>query len=199
MAVNGADFDLYSWVALPLLIFCARVLAESLGSIRIILVSKGMKVVAPIIGFFEILTWLMAVTQIMQNLTVFGYYIVYAIGFACGTYLGIYIENKMALGVVCIRIITKHDASQTIKQLKRHKYGITTVDAQGSTGNVKVIYSIVKRSELPKIEDIIKKHNPNAFYTIEDVRVVQKGIFPHQKRYPIYSPAKYIRALKKGR
>lgn len=197
--MDNVDFDFYYWVALPLLIFFARVLAESLGSIRIILVSKGMSVVAPIIGFFEILAWLMAVTRIMQNLTVFGYYIVYALGFACGTFLGIYIENKMALGVVCVRIITNQDATRTINHLKRRKYGITTVDAQGSTGTVKVIYSIVKRSELHTIENIIKRHNPNAFYTIEDVRVAQKGIFPSQKQHPIYSPSRYIRALKKGR
>ena len=69
--------EIYAWILLPLLIFFARVCDVSLGTIRIIFVSKGIKYLAPIVGFFEILIWLLALGQIMQNLNNVFYYIFY--------------------------------------------------------------------------------------------------------------------------
>ncbi|MBA3044061.1 DUF2179 domain-containing protein [archaeon] len=186
--------DFYAWVFLPLAIFLARVCDVSLGTVRIILILRGIKL-ATLIGFFEILVWLLAIGHIMQNLTNFGYYIAYAGGFATGTYVGILIENKLSLGVVIVRIITKRDATELIKHLKEQNYGVTTVDAQGVPGPVKIILMVVNRHDIDDVAGIIKRFNPHAFYSVEDVRFTREGIFPPKRdwingkywKYPIKS------------
>ena len=84
----------FTWVVVPLLICLARIIDVSLGTLRIILVSRGMKVVAPILGFFEIFIWLLAIGQIMHNLTNIVNYFAYAFGFSIGNYIGIILEKR---------------------------------------------------------------------------------------------------------
>lgn len=173
--------ELFKWLILPLLIFVARIFDVSLGTLRVIFISRGMRTIATVVGFVEILIWLLAIGQIMKNLTNIACYVAYAGGFAMGTFVGIYIVEKLSLGVVLIRVTTRKDASELIEFLKSADYGITSTDAEGATGKVKIIYSIIKRHDLKSVVEIIKKFNPHAFYTIEDVRFVSEGIFPVRK------------------
>ena len=76
------DSELFKWVLLPLLIVIARVIDVSIGTIRIVFVSRGHKIIAPVLGFFEVLIWLLAIGQIMRNLSNFMCYIAYGTGFA---------------------------------------------------------------------------------------------------------------------
>jgi uncharacterized protein YebE (UPF0316 family) len=168
----------FTWIILPLLIFCARICDVSIGTIRIIFVSRGQKLIAPILGFFEVLIWLMAIGKIMQNLTNVMAYVAYAGGFAMGNFIGILIEEKLAVGMVIIRIITKKGASVLIEKLKSMGYGVTSIDAEGNEGPVNIVYSVLKRIDLEIVISIVEKHNPKAFYSIEDVRTVREGIFP---------------------
>ncbi len=170
--------ELFKFAILPAIIFLARICDVTLDTLRIIYVSRGMKYLAPLIGFFEVLIWLMAITQILSNMTNPIYYIAYAGGFAMGNFVGILIEEKMAIGTVVIRIITQKDATELIKFLKCDGYGMTHVDAQGAVGPVKIIFTIVKRKDVQNVLELLRKFNPLAFYTIEDVRSVRKGVFP---------------------
>jgi uncharacterized protein YebE (UPF0316 family) len=150
----------------------------SIGTIRIVMVSKGHKIWAPILGFFEVLIWLIAITKIIQNLDNWLCYIAYGLGFAAGNYVGLIIEEKMALGIVKLQIITRMEAGKLIENLKAAGYGITHHNARGSNEDVSIIYSIIKRSEIRKVEGIIKTTNPKAFYSIEDIKFVNEGVFP---------------------
>ena len=173
--------EMVKWVIIPLLIVLARIGDVSLGTMRIISIGRGYKFIAPLLGFFEILIWLLAIRQIMQNLTNIFYYVFYSGGFAAGTFVGMYIEGKLAIGILSIRIITRKDASELINFLRSVNYGVTSVVAQGATGQVNVIYIIVKRSDVQNVIEIINRFNPNAFYLIEDVRLASEGIFPVNK------------------
>lgn len=173
--------EIYSWILLPFLIFFARVCDVSLGTIRIILVSKGVKYIAPFIGFFEILIWLLAIGQIMQNLTNPYYYLFYAGGFATGTLVGMALEEKLSIGLVMVRIITKKDSTELIKHLKSAKYGLTIADAEGMKGPVKIIFTVIRRENLKTVLKYIKRFNPNAFYSIEDIRSVEEAVFPMKR------------------
>lgn len=173
----------FTWFLLPVLIFIARVADVSLGTVRVIFVSRGLKYLAPVVGFFEIIIWLLAIGQIMQNLSNPACYIAYAGGFATGNFIGIWIAEKLSLGVVLIRVITSKDASELLEYLKSAEYGVTSVDAQGSEGKVQVVFSIVPRREVPGVVNLIKQFNPKAFYTIEEVGFVEKGIFPVRKTW----------------
>ena len=173
--------EIFKYVVLPLLIFSTRICDVTLDTLRIIYVSRGIKFLAASIGFFEVLIWLFAITQIFKNLTNPLCYIGYAGGFAMGNFIGILIEERMAIGTVVIRIITQKDALELIELLKNIGYGITHVDAQGAQGQVKIIFTIVKRKNIDHVLEIISSNNPQAFYTIEDVRSVREGVFQPSK------------------
>ena len=134
-----------AWFALPFLIFLARVADVTMGTVRVIFVSRGLKYLAPTVGFFEILVWLIAIGQIMKNLSNPACYIAYAGGFAVGNYVGITIAEKLSLGVVLIRTVTAKDAWPLVERLKEQNYGVTSVDGHGTAGQVKVVFTIVKR------------------------------------------------------
>lgn len=171
------DGDTFTYVILPLLIFLARIADVSIGTIRIVMVAKGQKMIAPILGFFEVLIWLLAISKIMQNLDNWVCYVAYGAGFATGNYIGMIIEEKLAMGIIQLQIITRVDAQKLIEKLKSQGYGITHQEAHGAIEEVSIIYSIVKRTELPHVVDIIRTYNPNAFYSIADVKFVNKGLY----------------------
>lgn len=168
---------LFTLVIIPLLIFMARICDVTLDTARIIYVSRGMKLLAAVIGFFEVLIWLISITQIIHNLTNIIYYVAYAGGFAMGNYIGIYIEERMAIGTVVIRIITQKEAADLVDCLKSEGYGVTYIDAKGSMGPVKVVFTIIKRKDIRHVLNILRKFNPLSFYTIEDIRSFREGVF----------------------
>ncbi|HAG15640.1 MAG TPA: hypothetical protein DCG69_03825 [Bacteroidales bacterium] len=185
----------FTYVILPLLIFFSRIVDVTLDTLRIVFISKGFKIIAPILGFFEVLIWLIAITRIMQNLDNVACYIAYAAGFATGNYIGLIIEEKLAFGVQMFRIITQKSATALILQLREKGYGVTSVEAAGSNGLVHVIFSVVKRSESQKVIELINTFNPNAFYSIEDVRYVNENNLTIAKNSERLIP----RWLRKGR
>ncbi|MEN8116141.1 MAG: DUF2179 domain-containing protein [Bacteroidota bacterium] len=172
------DSSLFTYLLLPALIFLSRVLDVSIGTIRIVMVSKGQRFWAPVLGFFEILVWLIAISKIFQNLDNWICYVAYAAGFATGNYIGLIIEEKLAVGIVKLQIITRKRAKKLIENLTAEGYGITHHEAQGSTESVSIIYSIIKRTEIHKVEEIVKSTNPKAFYSVQDVKSVSQGVFP---------------------
>lgn len=171
------DFNWVSWVLIPFLIFFARLLDVSMATVRNILSNRGLRKVAPIIGFFEVLIWLLAITQVMQNLNNVASYLAWALGFSAGNYLGIILEEKLALGYQIVRIFTHEKSPQLIELLREERFGITTVSARGSRGPVELIFIVTRRKRLGRLVSILKTHAPGLFYTVEDVRKVDAGIF----------------------
>jgi uncharacterized protein YebE (UPF0316 family) len=192
------DSTLFTWVILPLLIFFARILDVSIGTLRLIFVSKGYKIYAPILGFFEVVIWLLAVGQIMQHLDNFLCYIAYGLGFAAGNYLGIILDEKMSLGTVLIRVVPKVDTTKLIRHLRELNFGTSVVDIEGMSGKLKMIFTIVKRKDLKEVLEVIQEHNPAAFVTIEDVRTAKEGYF-RVSRKNTFSPLVLFQDFRKGK
>jgi uncharacterized protein YebE (UPF0316 family) len=166
--------NLFTWLILPILIFMARIVDVSIGTVRVISIARGMRGLAPLLGFFEVLVWILVIGQIMRNLTNPLCYLAYASGFATGNFVGMVIESKLALGSVLIRVITRMDATDLIQLLRLENYHVTVVDAEGRDGKVKILFMLVSRQDIPHVVEIIQLQNPNAFYSIEDVRFVQE-------------------------
>ncbi|MBN1140319.1 MAG: DUF2179 domain-containing protein [Deltaproteobacteria bacterium] len=163
-----------SLVVFPVLVFLARILDVSVATMRIIMVARGRKYLAAALGFIESLVWILAVTQVMQNLSNWVTYVAFAMGFGAGNYIGLMIEEKLAMGNLIIRVITRQDAEEMIHFLWKSGYGVTSIDGWGETGPVKLIFTVCRRRHLEQIIAIIKEFNPKAFYTIEDVRFVNE-------------------------
>ncbi|MBP2133652.1 uncharacterized protein YebE (UPF0316 family) [Methanomicrobium sp. W14] len=187
------DPDLFNYLILPVLIFFARIADVSFGTMRIIFISRGLKYLAPFVGFFEISIWLIAISQVLKDGTPVPAFIGYALGFACGNYIGILIEERMALGVSVIRTITQHDATKLVNYLKNEGFRTTTVGAKGQYGSVNIILIVVKRKDIPQVLRSINKYNPKAFYTIEDVRSAGGTFFSPDGMIPKRGLGKFTR------
>ena len=173
------DNTTFNWVILPLAIFLARVIDVSLQTMRIIFVAQGKRNLAPLFGFVEVLIWVIAIGQIMRNLTNPLAYIAYAAGFAAGNYVGMTIEARLAFGMVAIRIILAQEAEHLSKKLHEGGFGATLIPAYGVSGEVGMIYTIIKRKDIEKVVSLIQEFNPKAFYTIEEIRSAAQGYFPN--------------------
>lgn len=180
--------DLFKWIILPILIFLARLTDVSLGTMRIIFVSRGVKYLAPVIGFVEVNIWLLAIGQIMENLSnnnpnSIVCTLAYAGGFATGSFVGILIEEKVSIGLVLLRLISRHDTKELIEYLKSENYGVTIHDAEGVKGPVKIIFAVIRRKDLHSVLDRINQIHPHAFYSVEDVRFVGEAVMPTHRRH----------------
>ena len=173
-----ADSPLYTYLIIPLFIFFARICDVTIGTIRIIFVSKGNKNIAPLLGFFEVFIWVLAISQIMANLNNFVCYIGYAAGFATGNYVGMLVEEKIAVGKFFVRMITSDNPEKLMKLLGNNGFGATAVNAKGSQGDVTIVYTVINRKKINKLQSIMAEFNKNLFYTIEDIRKVNAGFFP---------------------
>ncbi|HSL45092.1 MAG TPA: DUF2179 domain-containing protein [Anaerolineales bacterium] len=173
-------FDWYSWVALPLIVFLARFIDVSLGTLRIIFLSRGRKYLAPLLGFVEVLIWITVVSEVVGGAQNIVAYLAYAAGFAVGNYAGMLVEEKLAIGTLVIRVILPQDGTLLVERLRTEGYGATYVDGHGASGPVMLIYTVVMRKELSRVVDLIQEVHPKAFFTVEELRSAQQGIFPER-------------------
>ena len=180
-SVNFLQSDTFTYFILPLLIFIGRITDVSIGTIRIIFVSRGNRIVAPILGFFEVLIWVTVISNIIQQLDNIYAYLAYAGGFATGNYIGLRIEERLAVGNNVIRIITSCLAQELIDELHAKGYGATIVKGKGKDSDVSLIFTVVKRKEVAMVVEMIEKYNPDAFYTVEDVRFVSHDSYSRIK------------------
>jgi len=177
----------FTWVLLPTLIFFARILDQSIGTMRLIFLSKGMKHIAPFLGFFEVIIWLLAIGQIMQHLDNWLCYVAYGAGFAMGNFIGITLEERLSIGTSIIRVILSSESPELINALKSHNFGLTILDAEGAKGKVKVIFSIIRRKEISTFLNTLHEYHPTAFYTIEDVKTAKEGVFKNARNTSVTS------------
>jgi uncharacterized protein YebE (UPF0316 family) len=161
--------EFFGLIIIPLFIFLARILDVSMGTIRIIFISRGMKYLAALLGFFEMLVWLFAISRIMFELTNVLNYVAYAGGFAIGTFVGMLIEEILAMGYLSVIITTCKDPAEMVGKLDLAGYKLTVIDTQGGTKDRKMIFAIVKRDKLRNVISIIKEVDPNVFYAVENI------------------------------
>lgn len=185
---NFINVNLYGIPLLPVFIFLARIMDVSIGTLRIIFVARGLRTIAPILGFFEVIIWLLAVSQVVRNLSSPMLIVAYGAGYASGNYIGMLIESRLRIGLVMLRIITRKDASKIVKFLRSENHFVTKVDANGVHGQVHVIFMVLKRKALPKIIQTLKSYHPHAYFSVEDVREVHEGVFPSNGGMKLIDP-----------
>jgi uncharacterized protein YebE (UPF0316 family) len=168
----------FAWVILPLVIFAARSVELAIGTLRIVFIAQGRTALASTSGFFEVLIWLLVVSQALQNLANPLCVVAYAGGFASGHVVGIRIEERLAMGLRLVRVILRDRAEELVAELRRRDFGVTVAHAEGSQGPVKVLFTVVRRRHLSQVIETVRRHNPQAFFTIEDVRQAEAGVYP---------------------
>lgn len=180
--VIGISPDIFHWVVIPLAIFFARIVDVSINTLRTVFMLSGRRRVAPIFGFFEALIWLIAIGQIMKNLDSPLSYLAYAGGFASGIYVGMLLEEKLALGKVIVRVITAKPAQALIEKLRDQGYSMTILNAEGGRGGaVNLIFTVIKRTELPVMRAIINEFDPETFFSVEAIRYASEPTYSNDQ------------------
>ncbi|TDK49744.1 DUF2179 domain-containing protein [Algoriphagus formosus] len=185
----GISENLFNYFIMPALIFIARVGDVSINTLRIMFMMNGKKNVAPILGFFEALIWLLAIGQIFQNIDNPVSYIAYAGGFGMGTYVGMRFDEKLALGRVLVRVITPEPLPELIEYMKERDYRFTSVGAEGRYGKVNLLFTVMKRDSLQSFVDKVKSLDEKAFYTIESVKRISEddlNVMEDKPRFKIW-------------
>ena len=161
------------------LIFTARIFDVSIGTVRIILVARGYRSIAPVLGFFEVLIWLFAINSALQHFNGIISYIVYALGFATGNYVGMLLEEKIAIGYQSVRVITSKVVSALPLVLRQEGIGVSQIDGVGMKGPITMLFTVIPKRDVKRVVEIVQMLEPNAFITIEDVKQQLSGFTIH--------------------
>lgn len=182
-----------SWVIWPLFIVLARIIDVSMGTVRVILIIRGLRYVASIIGFFEVMIWLVVITRVVKEINNPVCYIAYPLGFALGNYIGMLIEGKLSIGNVLIRVITRKEGSTLEHNLIEKNFHVTSIDAVNNEKPVKIIFSIISKKLIKEYLAVVKDFNPHAYYTIEDVKMIDQNGIPYKsKKEPLPILGKFL-------
>ena len=160
-----------------LLIFFLRIGDMSLDTIRVLFVVRGRKRLAWILGFFQSMIFVIAISSVLAHLDNFLNALGYATGFATGNVVGMYIEERMAIGHILMTIISPSRGPLIAEQLRSAGFGVTEIPARGKDGMVTVLHCSVFRKDIDHVETVILEADPEAFVTSGDVRSVRRGFW----------------------
>ncbi|MFC1574972.1 DUF2179 domain-containing protein [Gemmatimonadota bacterium] len=167
----------------PILIFFMRVVDVSLATVRMLLIMRKAKLWAPVIGFFEVLIWLVAAGTAIQHLESPWHVLAYAGGFAAGNYVGLLLEGRLALGFASVQVFAAHHGAQLAEALRAFGHGVTQLQGQGRDGSVEVILSVVKRKDLALVNALVTDLAPGSFVSVEEPTAIQHGwLFPKRRK-----------------
>jgi len=154
---------------LPLFIFFARITDVSIGTLRTICIVRGYRFLAPVLGFFEVAIWITAVSGVFSHLDRWYNIVAYAGGFATGNAVGMYIEQRLAIGMQAIRVISPGHSAAVAAGLRLAGYGVTEIKGRGLNGEVSICFVVAPRKETPLILRVAESIDPEVFSTVEDV------------------------------
>ncbi len=164
-------------IGIAVLIFVLRVLEMSLDTLRVLFTLRGKKLRVWLIGFIRSAIFVMTIAFVLQNVENVFSVIAYAAGFATGNILGMWFEERLALGFVELRIVSPRRGQAILESLRDEGYAVTELLARGKDGMVSVLSCTVQRKTAPDVEEVIQKTDQNAFITAEEVRSVRRGFW----------------------
>lgn len=160
-----------------LFIFFARIIDVSMGTIRTILIIRGDKWPAAIIGFFEIMVYTIALGMVVGALKDPVKLLVFCTGFAMGVLVGSIIEEKLALGFRGLQITIDQQNAFLVDELRDEGYPVTCWEAEGKVGPKLVLNTVVKRNMASQITEKIYEKDPCAFIVYMEPKYFQGGYF----------------------
>ena len=165
-----------------LFIFVARIIDVTFGTTRVLMLTKGKRLLAALLGFCEVSIYITALSQVVNELDSPLKVFIYALGFASGTLVGGFIEEKIALGYAMVQLIPKLHASQLIIALRQENFGVTVVEGKGRTGTRLILNVMLRRKDLPRFISVVEKVDPESFFTIFDARSTKGGYILRDKK-----------------
>lgn len=188
---------------LPLAIFVAEMAVVAISTMRIIFIGRGLKTMAAGLGFFEVTIWLFAIGQVMSNLDSPLCFAAFAGGFVAGNYLGMSLEQRLAIGSVLVRVITGRDSRELIALLRDAGCGVTRIGAHGLQGPVEIVFTVIRRRRLGEVLSLVRRFDADAFYSIDELQASgsrsacgprDAATLPHATPEPAHAPPSVRRA-----
>jgi uncharacterized protein YebE (UPF0316 family) len=167
----------------PLVIFLLRIVDVSMATMRQLLVMRNSRMAAPVIGFFEVLIWIFAVGSAIRNMGSPWHVLGYASGFAVGNVVGLWLEEKLAMGLASIQIVSRTGGVELATALRDRGFGVTAWAGQGRDGKVEVAHTVVKRRQIVEVLAVVDTCDPDAFVSVEEPRAIRRGwMFPGRRK-----------------
>ncbi len=168
--------DINAWTGAGL-IFLLRVCDMTLDTLRVLIVMRGRKSIAWVLGFFQAFIFVIAISNVLSHLDNPLNMVGYAAGFATGNVVGIMIEERLAIGHIHLRIISSRRGAAISEKLRESGYAVTEIPARGKDGTVSLIVVSVLRKNVKEVEEMIRNVDEGAFLTAEDVRPLRRGFW----------------------
>ncbi len=168
--------DPHAWL-FALMIFALRVGDMTLDTIRVLFVVRGKKLLVWILGFFQSIIFVVAISSALSEMDNILNVLGYATGFATGNLVGMLIEGRLAIGHILVTIISSHRGAYIAEKLRSSGYAVTEISGRGKNGTVFELHASVLRKDVPNVETIVLEADPQAFVTAEDVRPVRRGFW----------------------
>jgi len=162
---------------LAILIFALRVINQSLDTLRILVMMRGRKLASWLLGFAETTIFVIALSTVINDLNNILNIAAYAGGFASGNVLGMWVETRLALGHIDIRVISPKRGSAIVEKLRDEGYAVTEIPARGKDGAVTLLNASVRRKDVEKVREIVQAVDENAFITGEEMRPIWRGFW----------------------
>ncbi len=172
------DFFTTPSIWLYLFVFFGKIVEVTVATVRLVLINRGERFMGSIIAIFEITIWLVVTGTVLAD---FQHdllkCLVFALAFACGNYLGSWLEGKLALGLASIQVIASggDETNRLIEELRGNNFAVTVVEGEGKDGNREILILHLKRKRIPGALKIVKQRLGDAVITVNDVRVVSGG------------------------
>ncbi|HBT15476.1 MAG TPA: DUF2179 domain-containing protein [Firmicutes bacterium] len=165
-----------------LFIFIARIMDVSLSTIRVLMLTRGKRLLAAFLGFFEVSIYITALSQVVQQLDSPLKILIYALGPSCGTIVGGFLEEKLAIGYALVQVIPKNHFQELVMALRAENFGVTILEGKGRNGSRSLLNIILRRKNLPRFTAIIDQVDPESFFTILDARSTKGGYIIGDKK-----------------
>lgn len=158
-----------------LLIVLVKTIEVSLATLRIKLITKGQRIFGALVGFVEIIMWVIIVSTVLNDMSSDPMKVLaYALGFALGNYFGVIVEEWIGLGSTKIEVILpQHQSVEVVKQIRSLGYGVTEIEGSGKDEKRSILLVILPRKSVDSVRRILEE--TSAFVTITDIKPVYGG------------------------
>ena len=173
--MDTETLSLFAGATGAFLIFMLRIVDVSCDTMRVLFAVRGKRLIAGGLGFFQAFIWIFAVGTAIRHLDSWMHILGYAAGFACGTMIGITIEQTVAYGLAAVRIVSRFGGVEIAEALRDRGYGVTEFAGYGREGKVEIITSVVRLAHLDEVSRIVETWDPEAFVTVEEPRILRGG------------------------
>ena len=160
-----------------LFVFFMRLTDMSLDTLRLLFMMRGRKLTAAVIGATQAAVFILAVSAVLSGplnpFTVVGY----ALGFGSGVILGMFVEERLAIGYTILRIYSPSLGHAIAEALRAAGHAATEIEARGKEGQITVVNCVISRRDISRVRALIDGVDATAFITMDQAQSLQRGYF----------------------